>query len=126
MTAHPVGDLQPIPTRPGQLGRTLIGTEHGISSFYLAEIVFEAGAAIPLHTHPVEEAFMVAQGTLTLRLGDEELTASAESVVSVPAGVPHAVRNAGPDPARALAAAAWNRATFFREATTFLEGDPRE
>jgi quercetin dioxygenase-like cupin family protein len=126
MTAHPIDDLVPIPQRPGQRGRTLIGTEHGISSFYVAEIVFEPGAAIPLHTHLVEEAFMVAEGELAMRMGDEEIVARAESVVSVPAGVPHAVRNAGPAPARALAAAAWNRATFFREATTFLEGEPRD
>ena len=125
MTAQPVGPLEPVKTRPGQRGRNLIGTEHGVTSFYVAEIVFEAGSAIPLHTHPVEEAFMVAEGTLAVRLGEDTVVAEAESVVRIPPGVPHAVRNDGPGPARALAGAPWNRATFFAEATTYLEGEAR-
>ena len=126
MTAYPVDDLKPVQNRPGQRGRTLIGTEHGITSFYVTEIVFDEGSAIPLHTHPVEEGFMVAEGTLTIQLGDQTLTAEAESVVSIPPGVPHAVRNDGPGQARALAGAPWNRATFFRDATTYLEGEARD
>ena len=125
MTAHPVDPLQAIETRPGMRGRNLMATEHGFSSFFVAELVFEAGSEIPLHTHPVEEGFVVAEGTLTLRLGDETVVAEAESVVHIPPGVPHAVRNPGPRPARALAGAPWSRATFFSEATTYLEGEPR-
>ena len=86
----------------------------------------EQDAAIPLHTHPVEEAFLIAEGSLELRLGDQVVVAEAESVVTIPAGVPHAVRNASPEPARAIAAAAWNRESWFKDGTTFLEGVPRE
>jgi mannose-6-phosphate isomerase-like protein (cupin superfamily) len=73
----------------------------------------------------VEEAFMVAEGRLTMRLGEDVVVAEAESVVRVPPGVPHAVRNEGPGEARAIAGAPWNRATFFSEATTYLEGEAR-
>ena len=126
MTAFPLGDLEPIANRPHMHGRNLVGTEHGATSFFVAEILFEHDAAIPLHTHPAEEAFVVTEGTLTMQVGEQIVEASAESTVVIPAGVPHAVRNARPEAARALAAAGWNRATWFKEATTYLEGLPRE
>ena len=83
------------------------------------------GSSVPLHTHPVEEAWVVLEGELTFRLGDEVLTAAAESVVRVAPEVPHAVLNEGATTARALSAAPWDRAAFFRDATTYLEGQPR-
>jgi quercetin dioxygenase-like cupin family protein len=122
MTAIPVDDLQPIGNRPGMHGRDLIGSQHGVTSFYVAELTMEQGAFIPLHSHPTEEAFMIAEGRLTLQLGDQTVVAEAESVVNIPAGVPHAVRNDGPEPARALAGAAYDRARWFKEATTYLDG----
>jgi quercetin dioxygenase-like cupin family protein len=122
MTAIPVGDLQPIDNRPGMQSRDLIGSEHGVSSFYVAELTMEQGAFIPLHSHPVEEAFMIAEGQLTLQMGDQTIVAEAESVVNIPAGVPHAVRNEAPQTARALAGAAYDRAKWFKEATTYLDG----
>jgi quercetin dioxygenase-like cupin family protein len=126
VTAFPLGDLEPIANRPNMRGRNLVGTEHGATSFFVAEILFGQDAAIPLHTHPTEEAFVVTEGILTMQLGEQTLEASAESTVVIPAHVPHAVRNTRAEAARALAAAGWNRATWFKEATTFLEGLPRE
>ena len=126
MTAHPVGDFHPVPTRPGTRARDLIATQHGVTSFFVSELLMEEGASVPLHTHPIEEAWVVTDGALTVQIGDQTVIAEAESTVRVPPNVPHAVRNDGPDPARALAAAPWSRATFFTEATTYLEGQPRE
>ena len=104
----------------------MIGSEHAVTSLYLVELLMDKGAAIPLHTHPIEEVFVVAEGELTFQLGEERLSAGADAVIRIPPGVPHAVRNSAQGQARALAAAAWNRATFFREATTYLEGRSRE
>src|SRR6266581_3068010 len=118
MTSHRTGDFEPVANRPGMRSRNLIGSEHGVRSLFVAELLMEHGSEIPLHTHPIEEVFVVAEGALTLRLGDETVVAEADTVVRIPPGVPHAVVNAAPDPARALAAAAWDRATFFRQATT--------
>lgn len=123
--AHPIGDFYHVPNRPGMQTRVLAGTEHGVTSLFVSELVMEEGASIPLHTHLVEEAFVVTEGALTVQVGEETIVAETESVVRVPPGVPHAVRNPGPDQARALGAAAWNRATFFSEATQYLEGTPR-
>ena len=106
--------------------RTIIGDEQGFTTIFLSEMLMQPGAAIPLHTHPTEEAFVVTEGELSFRLGHDTLAAKAESVVRIPPEVPHAVHNASPRPARAYAAAAWPRGTWFTQATTYLEGTPRE
>lgn len=105
--------------------RKLIASDHGFSSFYIDEFILAEGASVPLHTHPIEEAFVVLAGRLELLLGNESLVAAAGSVVRIPAGVAHAFRNPSPEPARVLGGAAWDRATFFRDATVYLEGLPR-
>lgn len=125
MTAHRIGDFHSVANRPGMRVRQLAATEHGITSFFVDEFVMAQGASIPLHTHPVEEAVIVAGGALTIQVGDETVVAEADSVVRIPPETPHALRNRAPDSARVLAVAAWNRATFFQAATTYLEGEPR-
>jgi quercetin dioxygenase-like cupin family protein len=120
-----VTQLEDVPSRPGMQARTIVGDAQGFTTVFLSEMLMQPGAAIPLHTHPVEEAFVVTQGRLSFVLGDQTLAADAEQVVRIPPEVPHAVRNASDRPARAYAAAAWNRSTWFTQATTYLEGAPR-
>jgi quercetin dioxygenase-like cupin family protein len=123
---HPVPDLRVVTSRPGMQARTIVGTEQGFTSLFVSEMLMQPGALIPLHTHPVEEAFVVSQGQLDFRLGNERLVADPDTVVRVPPGVPHAVHNTSEHAARALAAAAWDRASWFTRGTTYLEGQPRE
>jgi len=125
MTIHSIGEFRSTPNRPGIRTRPLIATEHGFTSFFVAEFEMDEGASVPVHTHPIEEAVVVTEGVLTIQLGEETIAARAGSIVRIPPGVPHALRNQAPDSARGLGAAAWNRADFFREATTYLEGAPR-
>ena len=55
----------------------------------------------PLHVHHADdEAWHVVSGALRFRFGDRELIARGGSTVLVPAGVPHAFGNAGPEPSR--------------------------
>jgi quercetin dioxygenase-like cupin family protein len=117
--------VKEIGNRPGMRGRNLMATEHGVTSLFLGELFMEQGAAIPLHTHPTEEVFFVAEGELVLQIGDQTLVAAAESVVRIPPATPHAVRNQATETAHALTAGAWNRATWFTDGTTYLEGTPR-
>jgi quercetin dioxygenase-like cupin family protein len=126
MTIRSIGEFHPVPERPGMRTRALIATEHGFTSCFVAEFEMDQGASIPLHTHPIEEGFVVTEGAVTIQLGEETITATAGSVVRIPPGVPHALRNQAIDSARVLGAAAWNRADFFREATKYLEGVPRK
>jgi quercetin dioxygenase-like cupin family protein len=121
-----LGPPQPLPTRPGQRYRALIGSEDGVHELFVGEATFEPGSAIPLHQHVVIEAFAVLEGTLTFRLGDQTLVVEAEQTVTIPSGVPHAIVNNGSALARAVAAAPWDHATFFRDATRYLEGIPRD
>jgi quercetin dioxygenase-like cupin family protein len=123
MSVFPIGPYRDIPNRPGRRARDLIGSEHGFDSMFVTENEMEHGSAIPLHTHPVEEAWVVTEGELLLTVGNETLRVGAGQVARVPPGVPHAVRNDGAK-ARALTAAPWERATFFSAATTYLEGTP--
>jgi quercetin dioxygenase-like cupin family protein len=118
--------LEDVPSRPGMQARTVVGDAQGFTSLFLSEMLMQPGAAIPLHTHPTEEAFVVTEGQLTFVLGDQTLATEAEAVVRIPPEVPHAVRNTSETAARAYAAAAWPRSTWFTHATTYLEGLPRE
>ncbi|MHB8577317.1 MAG: cupin domain-containing protein [Dehalococcoidia bacterium] len=126
MTSWPLDELQAAPTRPGMRARDLVGSGQGFRSLFVSELELATGAAIPLHTHPQEEAFVVMAGRLVFRLGDEEIEVAAGATVRIPAGVAHAVRNDRPELARSLAAAAADRATWFTERTTYLSGVPRE
>jgi quercetin dioxygenase-like cupin family protein len=127
MTTYPhrLDDLHGVAHRPGMQTRTLIGTDHGVESFFVDELRMEHGAQVPLHTHPVEEAWVITDGRLTLQVGGDIVNVDADSVIRIPPGVPHAVRNDGPDPARAITGAPWNRQSFFREGTTYLSGESR-
>src|SRR3954451_25480871 len=102
MWVFPLGPLEDVPNRPGRRARNLVGSEHGFDSHFVAETEMDAGSSIPLHTHPVEEAWVVTDGELIVRVGDETVVVPAGSVVRVPPQVPHAVVNEGPSVARAL------------------------
>ena len=58
------------------------------------------GDRIPLHTHDVDEAITVLEGTAETRLGGETRRVGAGAVIFIPAGVPHGTTNAGVDPLR--------------------------
>ena len=124
MSVYPVGPFQDVPNRPGRRSRDLAGSEHGFDSLFIAETEMDVGSSIPLHTHPIEEAWVVTEGQLVVRLGEETIVVPSGCVVRVPPDVPHAVQNQGSSTARALTAAPWDRASFYSMATTYLEGVP--
>lgn len=66
---------------------------------YLAcEVKAPAGFAIPVHFHEdEEEGFYVAQGEVTIFLGEEERRLSAGGFALAPRGIPHAFRCETPD-----------------------------
>ncbi|HZU04728.1 MAG TPA: cupin domain-containing protein [Chloroflexota bacterium] len=126
MPIYAHGEFIAVPTRPGIRARPLVGPEHGVTSFFVQESWLEQGAYIPLHTHPVDEALVVTDGCLTVEVGAETHLAPAGSTVVIPPGAPHRLVNHGPAPVRMLAAAPWNHATFYREGSVYLEGEPRQ
>ena len=95
MTIGLIGEFHAVPERPGMRTRALIATEHGFTSLFVAEFEMGQGASVPLHTHPIEEGFVVTDGALTIQLGKETITATPGSVVRIPPALPHALRNSG-------------------------------
>ena len=72
-------------------------------AFTVVEHPVEPGALAPPHTHSREDEFSyVLEGTVGVKIGDQEFLASPGSYIVKPRGVPHAFWNAGPKPARLL------------------------
>jgi quercetin dioxygenase-like cupin family protein len=67
-------------------------------------VEFAPGVAFPKHSHPGEEIAYVTEGTLEYALeGRAPVTLKAGDALFIPAGTPHAVRNAGSGKAAELA-----------------------
>jgi mannose-6-phosphate isomerase-like protein (cupin superfamily) len=77
-----------------------------VEGAYLAELVGgirPGDPAPPVHVHPTtDEAFYLASGEATFRLGGRDIRLTAGSFVFVPRGVTHTVWNSGTDPLRGL------------------------
>jgi quercetin dioxygenase-like cupin family protein len=58
------------------------------------------GDGIPLHTHDVDEAITILDGTADTRLGHEARRVGPGTVIFIPAGVAHGTANAGTEPLR--------------------------
>ena len=67
------------------------------------EMTLPVGAAPPVHVHHTyDDAFLVLEGELVLRTGDDVRIARKGDWVCSPAGTPHAFRVVGERPARIL------------------------
>jgi quercetin dioxygenase-like cupin family protein len=64
---------------------------------------FNAGVAVPKHTHPGEEVAYILEGQLTLEVeGKPPVVLKAGDVFFVPAGTVHAAKNSGTTPTKVL------------------------
>jgi quercetin dioxygenase-like cupin family protein len=94
-------------------------------AFYIAEMLFPAGAGVPLHHHPEPEFFYVLAGACefgTLEEGSEKWTAAeAGQSVLVPLYVPHGLRNESGTDARLLLVTTYRHQLFFQEAGTVAD-----
>ena len=122
MPIIPNTDAQEIPWRPGYRNFVLAGREQGLACI-AGYSVIEPGAGAPLHAHKdVDEVFILLEGTLDLRLGEEQRLVEANHTIAIPAGVPHAFVAVGPAPVRMFTFMPRNRA--IADATTYFEGAP--
>ena len=64
------------------------------------ELALAPGARSPMHTLSADKLFYVAEGTVTLVVGEESTEATPGRSALVPAGTPHCYRNAGDEHAR--------------------------
>ncbi|MDX6539904.1 MAG: hypothetical protein QOI71_1514 [Gaiellales bacterium] len=76
----------------GTLATIKIAGEASDGRFALIEFLFPQGASPPLHTHPQDESYIVLEGRLTIRAGEEQFELEAGGAAVVPLGVPHTFR----------------------------------
>jgi quercetin dioxygenase-like cupin family protein len=91
--------------------------------------VLPPGMTVPLHSHDDGEDFLVLAGTHQVLLqgpdGLEWADARAGDYVHIPAGTPHAHRNASPDPAVDLVITTARLGRFFADAGRPVSGPPQ-
>lgn len=105
-------DRRPVVLAPGE-GRTYSmgplravfkadGEETG-GRYSMSEWWLEPHTKGPgLHHHPEDDVFLVLEGTMHFRMGDDWVEAAAGSFVLVPGGVPHTFENRGDVPVGAF------------------------
>lgn len=89
--------------------------------------VVAPGDRVPLHTHPIDEVIVIAEGTAEVALGDEVRTVSPGAIAFVPAGTPHGGGPVGNVPVTFIgffAAARIGTAALERNPAPGTEGDP--
>lgn len=122
MPVIPNAQMQEIPWRPGYRNFVLAGREQGLDCI-AGYSVLEPGAGAPLHAHHnVDEIFIVLEGALDFRLGDERRIVEANHTIAIPAGVPHGFTAVGPVPVRMFTF--MPKTGAIAEATTYFEGGP--
>ena len=76
--------------------------DHVSNAYSLMEEEFW-GETTPLHAHPgAEETFYVLEGRIELWANGDTVRASSGAFISVPRGVPHALRRLSAEPVRML------------------------
>jgi quercetin dioxygenase-like cupin family protein len=88
---------------PGnQLTFLVTGKETG-GAFFLTEMFVVPGGGPPPHIHHrEEESFYILEGTLTIQVGGNTITASAGDFAYLPRGIAHSFKNTGDGFAKAL------------------------
>jgi mannose-6-phosphate isomerase-like protein (cupin superfamily) len=101
--------------------------EDTAGTLYLGEVEIPPGfQGPPPHVHDkLHDMFLVLEGTLTMRLGDEQLEVEPGTFVCVPPGVVHTFSNPSDAPVRFLnfnTPAGWEG--YMRELAAASEGRP--
>jgi quercetin dioxygenase-like cupin family protein len=71
-----------------------IRTPHG-QNIMLSYVEIDAGATVPTHSHPHEQAGVVLSGRLQLTIGDETRVLETGQMYIAPSGVPHSAAAVG-------------------------------
>ena len=84
--------VRPIEPAPGCHMRTPFG-----ENLMLSYLEMDAGAVVPMHSHPHEQGGMLLKGRLELTIGDETRVCEPGSMFLIPPNTPHkAVAVGGP------------------------------
>ena len=106
-TRGPVRPADMTPLKGDSSVEILAGPTNGLDSAFMVHQRLAPGAHnTGLYTLPVEHTYLVLEGRLTVQIGSDEFVAEPDTLVLVPAGVPHRAWNAGSVPERDLQAIA--------------------
>jgi quercetin dioxygenase-like cupin family protein len=76
----------------GTLAIVRVAGEANDGRFALIEFLFPRHASPPVHTHPLDESYIVLEGRLTLHAGEQRFELVAGAAAVVPMGVAHTFR----------------------------------
>lgn len=80
------------PTEKGIASRVLARTAAGNITLF----AFDAGEELSEHTAPFDALALTLSGALTLTIGGQQVRAASQTIVLMPANVPHAVQASEP------------------------------
>lgn len=72
--------------------RVLLGERDGAPHFAMRRFTMGEGGGMPLHTNEVEHEQYVLRGRASVGIGNEEYEVGPDTVLFIPAGVPHYYR----------------------------------
>ncbi|PKN79017.1 MAG: cupin domain-containing protein [Candidatus Cloacimonetes bacterium HGW-Cloacimonetes-1] len=81
--------LEPIVNKDGILAQRIYDKSEG----QIIHMALSAGASLKPHKTPVNVAFYVLDGTLTIEIGEERSACTAGNMIESPLGIPHALYN---------------------------------
>lgn len=88
---------------PGELMTFLATSKETGGAFFLAEVCVAPGAGAPPHIHGREdESFQMLEGTLTIQVGEDTITARTGDFAYLPRGIAHSFKNTGEGNAKVL------------------------
>jgi mannose-6-phosphate isomerase-like protein (cupin superfamily) len=100
------GPVRPVDSSPltkPVSSEILAGPGNGLDSAFVIYTRMAPGARKRgLYTLPVDHTYLVLAGKLNVQLGTDEFVAEPQTLVLVPAGVPHQAWNAGSEPVAEL------------------------
>ena len=88
-------DVETKEIEPKVYVRIMVDKSKGSDGIALVRGRIEPGGVLPWHTHDVEEALTVLQGTALSELGEEKYALTAGDAVLLPAYVPHQLSSVG-------------------------------
>ena len=100
MTVIRSADVEFQQRSPGVKVRQLINQEKGAGAVTLGEGILSPGSSLVLHTHKIEEAIIIAEGTATLTCGKETQTLEVGDAILAPAGEAHLLANHSQKPVK--------------------------
>jgi quercetin dioxygenase-like cupin family protein len=88
-------DVETIEVEPMVFIRVMVDSSKGSQGIALVRGRMAPGGHLPPHTHGVEEALTVLEGTALSRIGDETFDLGPGDAVLLPAKVTHELTNTG-------------------------------